>query len=175
MIAHNIRSTMMDATPHTEKRSKKQPKKRKKESTKSSSADLVLFQANGEDDAAVQHQRARKLAKLEQRMAALGLDVNGAPLDNFSLEKYPVRECTFTVPGFAAPVALNPVVTMIGIVGLWGLVLWLTGTCALCSARQHREVQACTVGIAPTSSQSLYCFDSYIQCHALSVVSSRSH
>jgi hypothetical protein len=118
---------MRESAPHAEKRSKKQPKKRKKEA-KSSLTDLVLGLAGHEDDTVVPNRQARKLAKLEQRMAALGLDIHGAPLDNFSLEKYPVRERTFTVPGFAAPVALNPVVTLIGILGLWGLVLWLTGT-----------------------------------------------
>lgn len=68
--------------------------------------------------------RAKSQAKL---FAELGLDENGNPFDNFSLLKYPVREWILTLPGLHDPIALNPVVSMLAIVSLWGLVLWTAG------------------------------------------------
>lgn len=60
----------------------------------------------------------RRAKRLAERLAQLGLDANGDPLDNFSLLTYPVREWKFKVPG---------VVTFICIATLWALVLWNTG------------------------------------------------
>jgi hypothetical protein len=83
-----------------------------------------------------EEKEARRLAKKEQRrqekaikqLAELGLDENGQELDNYSLEKYPIREFKFTLPGFHNPVAFNPVVTLIGITSIWGIVTWISST-----------------------------------------------
>jgi hypothetical protein len=72
----------------------------------------------------------RRAKKLADRLAALGLDETGEPLDNYSLLKYPVREWKFKVPGGSAEdiVAINPVVTLLCVVALWALVAWNTRT-----------------------------------------------
>jgi hypothetical protein len=66
--------------------------------------------------------------KMIQRLAALGLDENGEKLDNYSLLKYPVREWMISLPGAAERIAVNPFVTIIGIVLLWGTIGWSGGT-----------------------------------------------
>lgn len=68
----------------------------------------------------------RRHKKVVDRLALLGLDENGEPLDNFSLLKYPVREWIFTLPGSREKIALNPAVTVLSMVGLWVLVMCLT-------------------------------------------------
>jgi hypothetical protein len=68
---------------------------------------------------------------LAKQFAALGLDEHGNELDNFSLLKYPVREWKLTIPGTQEPIALNPAVTLIGVVSLWGIVCWSSGKCQL--------------------------------------------
>jgi hypothetical protein len=70
------------------------------------------------------HQRE----KMIQRLAALGLGENGEKLDNYSLLKYPVREWMISLPGVSEPIAVNPFVTLIGIVLLWGIIGWSGGT-----------------------------------------------
>lgn len=94
-----------------------------------------LHQGEGEDGAAVENvdseerrlrRRLRRAQKLAKHLEELGLDENGNELDNFSLDKYPVREFKFTIPMMRNEVALNPTVTLIAIVCLWGLVLWCT-------------------------------------------------
>jgi hypothetical protein len=71
----------------------------------------------------------RRAQKLTERFAALGLDEFGHELDNFSILKYPVREYHFNIPGTQEKIALNPVVTLIAVVGLWGIVAWTSCTC----------------------------------------------
>lgn len=71
-----------------------------------------------------QRRRAKKMAK---RLAALGLDEEGNELDNYSLSKYPVREWKFTLPGMKDDIALNPVVSLIGVSVLWGIVCCYSG------------------------------------------------
>jgi hypothetical protein len=82
---------------------------------------------------------AKKQAKL---FAELGLDENGNPIDNFSILKYPVREWKFTLPGSKGQIALNPVVTLIGIVCLWSLVIWCRGKFSFghCTFRDWGEI-----------------------------------
>jgi hypothetical protein len=79
------------------------------------------------DDERRRKKEQRRTKRLAKQLAALGLDENGDPIDNFSLLKYPVREWKFKLPGFQEPIALNPVVTFIGVVCLWGMVLWSSG------------------------------------------------
>lgn len=88
---------------------------------------------NAHDSRHDEERRLKKLRKQAQRVvehfAALGLDEFGQPLDNFSLLKYPVRECKFSLPGVNdKPIAINPVVAMIG-----GLLPWV---CVLLSVRK---------------------------------------
>lgn len=78
-------------------------------------------------DKARRDKAIRSAKRHKKRMAELGLDLNGAPLDNYSLSKYPVRECKLSIRGFKEQVVLNPVVNGIGIVGLWGVVAWAQG------------------------------------------------
>jgi hypothetical protein len=115
-------SQMMNA----DKRKKKGKKLSSRDSSSKEKDIVVLTEAE---------QERRRLKKLERRAAKakkhleeLGLDENGEPLDNFSLLKYPVREWKFTVPGSAQHIAINPVVTLIGVCFIWGIVVWNTGT-----------------------------------------------
>jgi hypothetical protein len=71
-----------------------------------------------------QRRRAKKMAK---RLAALVPDDEGNELDDYSLSKYPVREWKFTLPGMKDDIALNPVVTLVGVGVLWGIVCWYSG------------------------------------------------
>jgi hypothetical protein len=68
--------------------------------------------------------KARKIAKHLER---LGLDVEGNELHD-SCSKYPVRSWKFTIPGMHDKVTINPVVTVIGVVCLWSLVIWCNST-----------------------------------------------
>lgn len=47
--------------------------------------------------------------------------------EDFDLEKYPVKEWSFTLPGFKEPIAFNPITSLIGIGLLWGLAIWCMG------------------------------------------------
>jgi hypothetical protein len=49
-------------------------------------------------------------------------------IEDFDLDKYPVREWSFTLPWLTEPIAFNPVVCFIGISMLWGLAIWCMGT-----------------------------------------------
>jgi BCCT, betaine/carnitine/choline family transporter len=70
----------------------------------------------------------RKAKRIAKHLEDLRLEEEeGDELDNFSLAKYPVREFKFTIPGMSDELALNPVVTLIGVVVLWSVVLWCTG------------------------------------------------
>lgn len=39
-------------------------------------------------------------------------------------EKYPMRELKVTLPNFNRPVAMNPLVSLISIIVLWGIAIW---------------------------------------------------
>jgi hypothetical protein len=82
------------------------------------------------DDETAEERRIRKALRKAKKMAKhlerLGLDENGNELDA-SYDKYPVRTWNFTVPGLHDKVAINPAVTMIGVVCLWSLVVWCHG------------------------------------------------
>lgn len=86
-----------------------------------------------EDELAEREERRRekknekRAKKMAEQLEALGLDENGDPLDNFCLSKYPVREWIFKLPHSVEPVALNPVVTLIGVAVLWGVFIWSSG------------------------------------------------
>jgi hypothetical protein len=83
------------------------------------------------DDEPAEERRIRKALRKAKKMAKhlerLGLDETGNELDD-SYEKYPVRIWNFTIPGLHDKVAINPAVTMIGVVCLWSLVVWCHGT-----------------------------------------------
>jgi hypothetical protein len=88
---------------------------------------------------------ARQREKMIARLAELGLDEHGEKLDNFSLLKYPVREWKFSIPGCSEQIALNPAVTLIGVLVLWSLVGWAIGTWirAIRSAVQEMRIISC--------------------------------
>jgi hypothetical protein len=87
------------------------------------SRELVEAMRVEQEDARSRRKQLRQAEKMVQRLAKLGLDEHGDPLDNFSLLKYPVRECKFKVPGFQEAMAINPVVTLIAVAVLWSIVL----------------------------------------------------
>jgi len=45
----------------------------------------------------------------------------------FDIDKFPVREMEFRLPGFKDMVAFNPLVSLIGVVFLWGVSIWCMG------------------------------------------------
>jgi hypothetical protein len=100
---------------------------------KKRSKQLDVFSDDERDEEREEERRRKKhlrrAERLAKRFAALGLDEHGNALDNFSLLKYPVREWKFTIPGTQEPIALNPAVTLVGVVCLWGIVCWSSGKC----------------------------------------------
>jgi hypothetical protein len=59
--------------------------------------------------------------------------------EDFDLDKYPVREWSFTLPYLNEPIAFNPVVCFIGVSMLWGLAIWCMGT--FCQAHTTFELE----------------------------------
>jgi hypothetical protein len=45
-------------------------------------------------------------------------------VEDFDLDKYPVREWSITLPWLTEPIAFNPLVCFIGVSVLWGLAIW---------------------------------------------------
>jgi hypothetical protein len=110
----------LSSVPEHKKKSKKHDKTRRRSISSAEELDL--------DDERRRKKEQRRATRLAKHLAELGLDENGDPIDNFSLLKYPVREWKFKLPGFHEPIALNPAVTFIGVVCLWGMVMWSSGT-----------------------------------------------
>jgi hypothetical protein len=104
----------------------------------SASFDDAISSSNDKEKRRLRKQ-LRQAKKLAKQLESLGLDENGNDVDqNFALSDYPVREWTFTFPGMPhETVALNPLVSLIGIVCLWGLVVWYTGTSLLACSRRR--------------------------------------
>jgi len=46
---------------------------------------------------------------------------------DFDLDKYPVREFTYQFPYFKDIIAFNPLVSIFGVVVLWGIAIWSMG------------------------------------------------
>jgi hypothetical protein len=131
---HFAHKTGLANQSHTSSIMSEEPKKHsnKRDKKKSKDVEKVVAVDDIDDEIRKEERRRKKLlrqAKQQAKLfAELGLDENGNPLDNFSLLKYPVREWIVTLPGMNDAIALNPVVTLIGVVLLWGLVVWTTGT-----------------------------------------------
>jgi BCCT, betaine/carnitine/choline family transporter len=121
--------------PHNNEKKKRNTHKHHKEDGDTTTVSDVLSSVDPtrSDEERLERRRARAKKKLAAHMAALGLDENGQPLDNFCLLKYPVREWKFTLPCSQEPVAVNPVVALIGVACLWALVIWTTGKSTDCS------------------------------------------
>lgn len=49
-------------------------------------------------------------------------------LEPFDLEKYPIREIKFRIPGLVDPIVINPMVTLVAVALLWGVVIYTIGT-----------------------------------------------
>jgi hypothetical protein len=119
MIPQDMEGPLSTVPEHERRKSKKHDKK---SHSISSGEECDL------DDERRRKKEERRAKRLAKHLAELGLDENGDPIDNFSLLKYPVREWKFKLPGFHEPIALNLVVTFIGVVCLWGMVMWSSGT-----------------------------------------------
>jgi hypothetical protein len=50
-------------------------------------------------------------------------------LEPFDLEKYPIRELRFRIPGLVDPIVINPMVSLVAVALLWGVVIYTIGTC----------------------------------------------
>jgi hypothetical protein len=114
---HEIEAMKSDQDTHTTKRSKHKE-----------SGDKSVKRAAKDEESRRRKKELRRKEKLKAYFAELGLDENGEKLDNFSLLKYPVREWIVTIPGTTEPIALNPVVTLIGIGCLCFIICWSSGT-----------------------------------------------
>lgn len=110
--------------PRKRTKKSKTNSKHKSSSTSTHSADRSVASSD-ENDEVRRAKLIKSAAKHAQKMAELGLDMNGEPLDNYSLAKYPVREWKLHLPGFQGHIVLNPVVNLIGIVCLWAFVAWV--------------------------------------------------
>jgi hypothetical protein len=128
---------------HEKKKGKTHKRHREDGDTTTVSDALSSVDPTRSDEERLERRRARAKKKLAAHMAALGLDENGQPLDNFSLLKYPVREWKFTLPCSQEPVAVNPVVALIAVACLWALVIWTTGTLTDCSADVVHTLRLC--------------------------------
>jgi hypothetical protein len=49
---------------------------------------------------------------------------NADEVEDFDLDKYPVREWKIRVPWLSEDIAFNPLVCLLGISMLWGLAIW---------------------------------------------------
>lgn len=50
-------------------------------------------------------------------------------------KKYPVREWKVALPYFKRPIAMNPLVSLMSVIVLWGVAIWSIGmSCACCCA-----------------------------------------
>jgi hypothetical protein len=117
---------------------------------KNAPGQTVLPSDDDTEEQREQRRHARRVhRKLVRRMAALGLNEHGQPLDgeHYALSQYPVRECVVILPGFADPIALNPVVTILGVMGLWSMVVWLAGTFITVLCAKRVCAQLCVVRI----------------------------
>jgi hypothetical protein len=54
-------------------------------------------------------------------------------IDAFDLEKYPIRELRFYIPGLQDPIVFNPMVTLLAVGLLWGVAAYAIGTSVLSS------------------------------------------
>lgn len=49
-------------------------------------------------------------------------------IEPFDLEKYPIREMKFRIPGLVDPIVINPMVALVAVALLWGVVVYTIGT-----------------------------------------------
>lgn len=112
---------MADNNPILERR-KKKPKSPKHHVERASDDELKVKEDRRERRRCKEAQREESRVR---KLAELGLGTDGKPLDNYSILQYPVRECKFTF--LKQTVAFNPVVTTVGLVVVWGIVLQTTG------------------------------------------------
>ena len=58
-------------------------------------------------------------------------------VEDFDLDKYPVREWKISLPWLSEDIAFNPLVCLLGISMLWGLAIWCM--CKFCEATVIRK------------------------------------
>jgi hypothetical protein len=56
-------------------------------------------------------------------------------VEDFDLDKYPVREWKIRLPWLSEDIAFNPLVCLLGISMLWGLAIWCM--CKFCEANME--------------------------------------
>jgi hypothetical protein len=94
--------------------------------------DATTMDGNDKSERRLQ-KKLKKLAKKQsQLLADLGFDGNGDKVGHLTELTYPLREWQFKVPGLQDPIALNPAVTLIGVLFLWSIVIWSSGTVDPC-------------------------------------------
>jgi hypothetical protein len=76
-------------------------------------------------------------------------------IDAFDLDKYPIRELRFYIPGLQDPIVFNPVVTLLAVGLLWGVATYAIGTCVLRSThpRSHPSPLPSFANVALLSSR----------------------
>jgi hypothetical protein len=76
-------------------------------------------------------------------------------IDAFDLDKYPIRELRFYIPGLQDPIVFNPMVTLLAVGLLWGVAAYAIGTCVLSSThvRSHPSPLASFANVALLSSR----------------------
>jgi hypothetical protein len=85
---------------------------------------------------------------------------NDAYIDTFDLDKYPIRELRFYIPGLLDPIVFNPMVSLLAVGLLWGVVIYTIGTCTTLTTR------AVTLPRASFSNVALLSSRIYLICYA---------
>jgi hypothetical protein len=101
--------------------------KRSKHRKSAESGDRSVKDVTKDEEHRRHKKELRRKEKMKAHFAELGLDEHGEKLDNFSLLKYPVREWLIAIPGTTEPIALNPIVTLIGVGCLVSIMVWSSG------------------------------------------------
>jgi hypothetical protein len=80
---------------------------------------------------------------------------NDGHIDTFDIDKYPIRELRFYIPGLQDPIVFNPMVTLLAVGLLWSVATYAIGTCVLRSThlRSHPSSLASFANVALLSSR----------------------
>jgi hypothetical protein len=86
---------------------------------------------------------------------------NDAYIDTFDLDKYPIRELRFYIPGLLDPIVFNPMVSLLAVGLLWGVVIYTIGTCTTLTIRAVTLPRASFSDVALLSSRMYLIFYAY--------------
>jgi hypothetical protein len=73
-------------------------------------------------------ENSSELLKMRRHSRGRSEDEMLPVLEPFDLEKYPIRELQFRIPGLVDPIVINPMVTLVAVALLWGVVIYTIGT-----------------------------------------------